>query len=80
MCIRDSLGCLKPKLRKVPAGDWFCKSCKEERKPAPAKRGRAAKAEETADEEEASAPKRGRRAAAAPEPPAGTRRSTRARK
>ena len=74
------LGCLKPKLRKVPAGDWFCKSCKEERKPAPAKRGRAAKAEETADEEEASAPKRGRRAAAAPEPPAGTRRSTRARK
>ena len=74
------LGCLKPKLRKVPAGDWFCKSCKEERKPAPAKRGRAAKAEETADEEEASAPKRGRRAAAVPEPPAGTRRSTRARK
>ena len=74
------LGCLKPKLRKIPAGDWFCKSCKEERKPAPAKRGRAAKAEETADEEEASAPKRGRRAAVAPEPPAGTRRSTRARK
>ena len=33
------MSCLRPKLRKVPSGDWFCKECK----PAP-KRGRAAAA------------------------------------
>lgn len=33
------MSCLKPKLRKVPSGDWFCKECK----PAP-KRGRVAAA------------------------------------
>ena len=78
------LGCLKPKLRKVPVGDWFCKPCADARKP---KRGRAKKEEakdaEEAKEEAAPAAKRTRRAAAAPKPAAepavATRRSTRNR-
>ena len=80
------LGCLKPKLRKVPVGDWFCKPCADARKP---KRGRAKKEEakdaEEAKEEAKDAPaaKRTRRAAAAPKPAAepavATRRSTRNR-
>ena len=42
------MSCLRPKLRKVPSGDWFCKECK----PAP-KRGRA-----TAAAADSPAPKR----------------------
>ena len=77
------LGCLKPKLRKVPVGDWFCPPCADKRKP---KRGRAKKEEvkEEVKEEAAPAAKRTRRAAAAPKPAAepavATRRSTRNRK
>ena len=42
------MSCLRPKLRKVPSGDWFCKECK----PVP-KRGRA-----TAAAADSPAPKR----------------------
>lgn len=58
------LGCLKPKLRKIPAGDWFCKECVAEKKakeaPAPPKRGRAT-AKPTEKAEPTKAPARGRK-------------------
>ena len=60
------MACLKPKLKRVPKGDWFCKACKDAKA--------AAKAA-------AAPPKRGRAAAAKPaaEAPEPKRRSTRAR-
>ena len=35
------MGCLKPPRKRVPAGDWFCKPCAAERKPAPKRRAAA---------------------------------------
>ena len=72
------LKCTKPRLRRVPKGDWFCTDCKAERKAA----------EEAAKEQAAAAkPKaatsRAKRAAPEPAPAAASarpRRSTRARR
>ena len=38
------MGCLKPPRKRVPAGDWFCKPCAAERKPAPKRRRRRPRA------------------------------------
>ena len=69
------LKCTKPRLRRVPKGDWFCTECKAEKKAAE---------EATKQAAGPSQPKRatrGKRAAPEPEAnPAPVRRSTRSRK
>jgi len=72
------LKCTKPRLRRVPKGDWFCTDCKAERKAAE----EAAKKEaDAAEPKPKAATSRAKRAAPEPvEAPTRPRRSTRARR
>ncbi|KAF6198760.1 hypothetical protein GE061_006782, partial [Apolygus lucorum] len=44
--------CLKPKLTKVPQGDWFCERCKPKEKISPAKKTRRMFSEDDSENEE----------------------------